>query len=56
MVAIISFVLGAVIGGLLARKRGGDLKDLLQYGAVYGIVFALLALVISIVVFRLGWI
>ncbi|MFT4714993.1 MAG: hypothetical protein ACI861_002036 [Paracoccaceae bacterium] len=56
MAAIIGFVFGAIVGGLTARKRGGNLMDILQYGAVFGIMLALFALFASIIAFRMGWI
>ncbi|MDN5788457.1 hypothetical protein [Pseudorhodobacter sp.] len=53
MIVIAGFLLGAVTGAAIARKRGGKPADLAQYGAVYGIVFALIALVLTIIIGRL---
>jgi hypothetical protein len=52
MVLIFGFVLGALLGAWQAHKKGGNLPDKLQYGAVYGIIFVLVLLVLSVVV---GW-
>ncbi|MEX0307480.1 MAG: hypothetical protein AB3N12_08855 [Ruegeria sp.] len=46
-------ILGAVLGALTARKRNGSGADMAQYAAGYGIAFALVGLVISLVLIRL---
>ncbi|MEO1106424.1 MAG: hypothetical protein AAFX90_00735 [Pseudomonadota bacterium] len=46
-------VLGAILGAWNARKRNGNGADIAQYAAVYGIAFALLGLVMSLVLVRL---
>ncbi len=48
------FVLGALIGTLTARKRGGNRADLVQYAAGYGIALAVAGLFISIALARLA--
>ncbi|MCE0504242.1 MULTISPECIES: apolipoprotein acyltransferase [unclassified Roseivivax] len=45
MIVIIAALLGALIGGLTARRRKGDRFDILQYSAIYAIAFALLGLI-----------
>ena len=45
MPALIVFVLGFAVGALMARRRGAKWLDCLHRGAVFGIVFALLAFV-----------
>lgn len=50
--ALSGLILGAIIGGLVARKRGGNVADILQYGASYGIAFALVGLIAAILFFR----
>ncbi len=54
MILLIAFVVGAMVGWLRARHRGGDRLDKLQYGAVYGIVFALVVLTLLIIAQRLA--
>lgn len=56
MAATIAFVLGAAWGAVVARRRGGNRLDILFYAAVHGIVLALLALLASVIAFRLDWI
>ncbi|MBC2835346.1 hypothetical protein [Paragemmobacter straminiformis] len=53
MIVIAGLVLGAAIGARTALKRGGRKLDALQYGAGYGILFALFGLVITIIVGRM---
>jgi len=43
-------IIGAVWGGLRARKRGGNRLDAAQYGAVYAISLGLLAVLLSIAI------
>mgnify|MGYP007011827077 FL=1 len=43
MLTLLGFVSGALWGAYLARKRGGNPLDILQYAAGFGIAFALLA-------------
>ncbi|WP_194287111.1 hypothetical protein [Tritonibacter aquimaris] len=54
MLVIIGSLLGASLGALRARKRGGNKLDMLQYGAVYAIIFALIGLASTIAVHRLA--
>lgn len=53
MIVIGGVLLGGLIGALKARKRGGNTLDMLQYGAVYAIVFGMLSLLVSILSHRL---
>ena len=53
MIVIGGFILGAVIGGLTARRRGGKRLDILQYAAGYGIAFTLLGLFATLFIDRL---
>jgi cytochrome c biogenesis protein CcdA len=48
MLVIGGAMLGAVVGAYTAKKRGGKALDMAQYGAGYGIAFALLGLVATI--------
>ncbi|MHA6343901.1 apolipoprotein acyltransferase [Roseivivax sp. CAU 1761] len=48
MIVVLLALLGAVIGGLTARRRKGSGADIAQYAAVYGILFALIGLVLTI--------
>ena len=54
MIYIPAAIIGALVGGLTARKRGGNRLDIAQYAAGYGIVFALLGLLLTITLHRNG--
>ena len=56
MLLPLSFLLGFAFGWQRASKRGGDRLDKLQYGAVHGILFAIVALILLIGAQRLGWV
>ncbi|MFY2824862.1 hypothetical protein [Ruegeria sp. MALMAid1280] len=45
-------ILGAILGALTARKRNGNTADMAQYAAGYGIAFALVGLVLSLILVR----
>ncbi len=46
-------ILGAILGARAARKRNGSGADMAQYAAGYGIAFALLGLIISLILVRM---
>ncbi|MCF6232121.1 MAG: apolipoprotein acyltransferase [Rhodobacteraceae bacterium] len=53
MIVIVSGFIGAVLGGLKAKKRKGTGADMLQYAAGYGIAFALVGMMVAIAIDRL---
>jgi len=53
MIAVFGFTIGAGWGVFLARKRGGNRLDMLQYGASLGIAFALLGTFVGFALARL---
>ncbi|WP_322865552.1 hypothetical protein U5922_004670 [Aquicoccus sp. G2-2] len=50
----IGAVLGLLVGIYQAKRRKGSALDMAQWGAVYCIIFALIALIIDIVLIRFG--
>ena len=52
MIVLLGAMLGAVTGGLTARGRGGNRLDIAQYAAGFGIAFALIGLVVTIIIDR----
>ncbi|GAA6165035.1 hypothetical protein NBRC116590_27390 [Pelagimonas sp. KU-00592-HH] len=52
MILLVSAVLGALIGGLIAKRRKGKTLDILQYAVVYAMAFAILGLFITVFVER----
>lgn len=53
MIVIGGFVLGAGWGAFLARRRKGRGVDIAQYAGVYGIIFALLGVFITVILARM---
>lgn len=54
MIVFGSAILGALIGAFTAKKRGGAGLDIAQYGAGYGIAFAILGMIVTIVIHRMA--
>lgn len=52
MIILIAAALGATLGALRARNRKGRLADILQYAAVYALIFALLGLFATLIIHR----
>ena len=52
MITIVAAIGGMIAGAVTARKRGGDRMDAVQYGAGFGIAFALLGMAATIVIDR----
>ena len=53
MIAIGLALLGAVIGGMTARKRGGNRKDIAQYATGYGMAFLVVGMIATVVLDRM---
>jgi len=45
-------ILGAIIGVLRAKAKGGTRLDLLQWGAVFALIFGLIGLFVLIMIER----
>lgn len=54
MIIIGAALIGAVAGGLTAKKRGGVAADIAQYAASFAIAFALAGVIATIVIHRLA--
>ncbi|MEX1235507.1 MAG: hypothetical protein WEB56_11040 [Roseovarius sp.] len=52
MIVIIAAILGAIAGSLVARRRKGRTADILQYACVFALIFALVALFVTIMIQR----
>lgn len=52
MIYTVLGILGAILGGMNARKRGGNRKDIAQYAVSFGIAFALLGFVLTVLLDR----
>jgi uncharacterized membrane protein YgdD (TMEM256/DUF423 family) len=54
MIVLLGAILGAVSGSLVAYRRKGSLADILQYGFVYAMIFALAGLFLTLIIHRLS--
>ena len=54
MIVILGAVGGAIAGAVTARMRQGNAADMAQYAAGYGILCAVVGLVVTIVIARLA--
>ncbi len=54
MIVILGAILGAGLGAFTAWRRKGRLADILQYGFVYCVVFALLGLFATLIIHRMS--
>ena len=52
LLALIGLVIGAILGALVARHRKGSKVDMLQYAAVFALLFALAGLFLTIFILR----
>ena len=53
MIVIVSFLLGALWGGFLARRRNGNRLDIAQYAVAFGLAFAILGLFATVIFERM---
>jgi len=52
MIALGLALIGAVIGGLNAKKRGGNRKDIAQYATGYGFAFLIVGMIATVLLDR----
>ncbi|MEI4231763.1 hypothetical protein [Roseovarius sp. D22-M7] len=52
MIILIGAVLGAIIGAWIAWRRKGKLPDILLYGVVFALLFALGTLFATLILYR----
>ncbi|WP_333683653.1 apolipoprotein acyltransferase [Pontibaca methylaminivorans] len=52
MIVILFAAFGALIGGVTARRRGGNRLDIAQYAAGYGLAFMILGMIVALVLDR----
>ncbi len=50
---LVGMLLGALLGVYRAKSRGGKLFDLMQWGAVFAILFGLIGVFVLIIVDRI---
>jgi uncharacterized protein YcfJ len=54
MIVVAGALIGAIAGGLIARRRGGKGLDIAQYAGSMGIAFAILGLIATVVIERMA--
>jgi hypothetical protein len=52
MIVLAGMVLGAVLGVMQARRRGGSRLDMLHHAAAFAIAFAILGMFLTILIGR----
>ena len=52
MLPIITGLIGALIGGFIARRRKGRALDIAQYAGAYFLAFAIVGLLINVMILR----
>lgn len=53
MIVIGLAILGAIIGGMTARRRNGNRKDIAQYAAGYGMAFLIVGMFLTVIIDRI---
>ncbi|MCZ4352430.1 hypothetical protein O4H61_07865 [Roseovarius aestuarii] len=52
MIILIAALTGAALGAVKAKKRNGQLSDILQYAAVHALMFTVLGLFATLLIDR----
>ncbi len=52
MIVAVFAIVGAVIGGFTAKKRGGRGLDIAQYAGSYGLAFGIIGLFVTVFLMR----
>ncbi|MEL6451326.1 MAG: apolipoprotein acyltransferase [Pseudomonadota bacterium] len=52
MIVIAAALIGALIGGFTARKRGGNRLDMAQYAAGYALAFVVVGMIATVLIDR----
>ena len=53
MIVFVAALIGAIWGGWMAKRRGGNRKDVAQYAVVMAVALSIAAMVIRVVLVRL---
>ena len=54
MIVLSGALLGAILGAWCAKRRKGSIADILQYGFVYAMIFALIGLFVTLILHRMA--
>lgn len=52
MIVLVAALLGAITGGTIAKKRGGQRLDIIQYVGIYALIFSLAGFVLTLLIHR----
>ncbi|MDA5095707.1 hypothetical protein O2N63_16570 [Aliiroseovarius sp. KMU-50] len=52
MIVIAALLAGAIFGAWRAKSKGGRGFDVAQYAAIYGLIFALIAVFVTVIITR----
>jgi hypothetical protein len=53
MIVLVAALIGALMGGFAAKRRGGNGMDIAQYAAGYAMAFIVVALIATVVIDRI---
>ena len=53
MIVIAMALIGAGLGGMTAKRRRGNGKDIAQYMAVYALIFIIIGMFVTIIIDRI---
>ncbi len=54
MIVTLSVLLGALFGGLKAKRRGGTGMDVAQYAGTYAVVFGIVGVIVTVIILRMA--
>jgi len=54
VIVIFDGLIGALMGGTLAKKRKGKTIDIIQYAGIYFLIFVILGLFLNTILLRLA--
>ncbi|MDC1481176.1 MAG: apolipoprotein acyltransferase [Ascidiaceihabitans sp.] len=53
MIVIVAALIGAIFGGITAKRRGGNKLDIAQYATGFGMAFVVVGLIATVVLERI---
>ena len=53
MIVIVAALIGAIFGGITAKRRGGNKLDIAQYSTGFGMAFVVVGLIATVVLERI---
>jgi hypothetical protein len=53
MIVLVAALIGAIVGGITAKRRGGNKLDIAQYATGYAMAFIVVGLIATVVIDRI---